>query len=456
MDTQKVWNQALDVLRVSVSPANFSTWLANTFIIKTEQLEGSRLLVEVGCPSSFSRHTIEKRYFGLIQDALNQVTGKKSDLVFSVKQNPYQNNVRSTAPLFSKEEAKKDELFERRTRKAKLRPGFTFDNFAVSSSNQVAWAAASAVAKNPGGSYNPLFLWGGVGVGKTHLMLAVGQEILKKDPDTRVLYCTSEEFTTEIIEAIRTKTTVDFKRRYRSVQVLLLDDVQFLAGKTTVQEEFFHTFNTIQREGGQIVLTSDKPPEEIPRLEERLRSRFEGGLTADIAQPDFELRTAILLIKARERGLELPMDIAQLIAANIVSTRRLEGFLVRLLSETTAKKTQITEELVRSLLGKADKEKENLRSIKPQDVISAVSGRFELGRRQLLGPKRARKVALPRQILMYLLRVELGLPLVEVGRLVGGRDHTTVMYAVDKVSALVSENEEIRGEVMGIKRSLSG
>lgn len=452
MDHKVVWKQTLEVIRVSVSSANFSTWFSNTFINSTKNLGDDRQLIEIGCPSSFSRGTIEKRYFGLIQDAINQVTGLKNDLSFVVKQNPQTNKTLLPSPLFEQEEEFSLSLIK----EAGLYPGFTFENFAVSSSNQMAWAAATAVVKKPGSAYNPLFLWGGVGVGKTHLMMAIGHEILKRSPRPKLLYCMSEEFTTGIIEAIRTKTTSNFKRRFRSFQVLLLDDVQFLAGKTAVQEEFFHTFNTIQRAGGQIVLTSDRPPNEIPRLEERLRSRFEAGLTVDIAPPDFELRCAILLIKAKERGIEIPMDLVQLIAANTESTRRLEGILTRLLSEVTTRNVPINEDLVRSLLGKINGQTEIKRAVSPQEVVRAVCQHFSLSKKQLLGPRRSRSVVLPRQILMYVLRAELRLPLQEIGQIVGGRDHTTVMHAVEKITNLLSTKEDIRLALLGIKNSLRG
>lgn len=458
---KKLWKDALNVIQISLSKGSFSTWFSNTFIASIEEIGGDRLRVEIGCPSSFIAAGIEKRYFGLVQDALQDVTSKKCDVSFVVKLIPRTSKNPQDSPLFSDQVNNEEEQisgsFERVLKKSRIRPGFTFENFAVSNTNQMAHAAAEAVANNPGGAYNPLFLYGGVGVGKTHLMLAVAHKLLGEDESFPVLYCMGEEFTSEIVEAIRTKSTQTFKNRYRSLKLLMVDDVQFIAGKNTVQEEFFHTFNTIQREGGQVILTSDRPPSEIQKLEERLRNRFEAGLIIDISPPDFELLSAIALIKGRERGVELPMDIAQTIASNIESPRKIEGFITRLFTETQGFKEPITSDLVLRILGKTNTEATAYKkAVLPQDVVNAVSNYYSVGKRALLGESRTRPIAEPRQILMYLLRIELGLPLQEVGRLVGGRDHTTVMHAVNKISSLLSTNDNLRSDLLGIKQQVSG
>lgn len=460
MDKDSLWVQAQKTIKVSISPANFSTWFSQTFLSSIKKIGKGRQVVEIACPSAFIADTLERRYFGLIQDTISEVAGIKTDLVFVIKQLPVKHLQNGDeTPLFSlsDEDEQKDGANDL-LKKARVRAGFTFENFAVSSSNQMAWAAATSVANNLGSSYNPLFVWGGVGVGKTHLMLAVAHRVLATQKSAKVLYCMSEEFTTEIIEAIRTKNTPFFKKRYRSLDLLLLDDVQFLAGKTAVQEEFFHTFNTILREGGQVILTSDRPPSEISRLEERLVSRFEAGLIVDISDPDFELRTAILLIKAQERGVSLTPEVAQLVAGNIEKTRQLEGFLVRLVSEATTRRVAVTPELAQSLLGKTRLGGNGVSLSRPQpsDYIASVSSYFSIGKRQLLGGRRARPVVVPRQVLMYLLRVDLGLPLQEVGRLVGGRDHTTVIHAVEKISKELSTNNDLRRDILGIKKRVSG
>ena len=257
----------------------------------------------------------------------------------------------------------------------------------------------------------------------------------------------------DIVEGIRNKTTQSFREKYRKLSILLIDDIQFIAGKDAVQEEFFHTFNAVTGAGGQIILTSDRHPSEISKLEERLRSRFEAGLIVDVAPPDFELRCAIMQIKCKEKGMALPMDLIQIIAGNVDSARKIEGFLIRLASHARMRKEEIGEELVRSLLGKGVEEPLTKKA-SPADVFTAVAKYFSVGKRSLLGPSRTRPIARPRQILMYLLRRELGLPLEEVGRLVGGRDHTTVMHAVEKITSLASNNVQIREDLLGIKKRL--
>ncbi|MBM3205575.1 chromosomal replication initiator protein DnaA, partial [Candidatus Shapirobacteria bacterium] len=299
-------------------------------------------------------------------------------------------------------------------------------------------------------------LYGGVGVGKTHLMQAIAHEVLKRNPRAKIIYCMGEEFTNEIVNAIREKTTKEFKQKYRSTRLLMVDDIQFIAGKTAVQEEFFHTFNAIWRVGGQIVLTSDRKPEEISKLEDRLRSRFEGGLTIDIEPPDFELRTAILLIKAQQKNIKLPMDVAQLIASNITSTRKLEGFLIRLMTESQTKKQAITLELTHALLGQDNGTIFPQKMVKPREVLSTVASFYNLRLSDLVGPKRDKKIALPRQIVMYLLRNDLKVSLMDIGRFLGDRDHTTIMHGVEKVTRFLPESEDLRVEMVGIRKKLYG
>lgn len=451
-DNKNLWREVLESVKVSVSPAIFSTWFSQTHLVELTK-QNKRYSASIGCGSSFVKSTIEGRYFGLIQDAMTSALGVACDLVFVVKQDSSKTESLKdlSVPLFEEE---KDEDIISALKKARVRPLLTFENFAVSSSNQMAWAAAEAVSKNPGSAYNPLFIWGGVGVGKTHLMNAVGHSILKKNSSAKVFFCTGEEFTNDIVEGIRNKTTQVFRDKYRRLDALLVDDIQFIAGKDAVQEEFFHTFNAVTIAGGQVILTSDRPPSDISRLEERLKSRFEAGLIVDIAAPDFELRCAILQIKAKEKGLGLTMPVVQRIAGTLDSARKIEGFLVLLSSEARMKNSEITEELAASLLGKGAGENGQVVKASPQDVVSAVSKYCSIGKRSLLGSSRARPVARPRQILMYLLRTQLQLPLVEIGRIVGGRDHTTVMHAVDKIGQLLSSDVQIRQDILGIKNML--
>jgi chromosomal replication initiator protein len=450
MDNKVSWKDTLEIIKVSVSPAIFSTWFSQTHIASIKEA-GERYLVEIGCSSSFVKSTIESRYFGLIQDSVNKVLDKPCDLIFVVKENPEKNKEQqaTASPLFQSEI--KDDNFIEALHKASIRSNFNFENFAVSGSNQMAHAAALAVSESLGSAYNPLFIWGGVGVGKTHLMGAVGNSSLKRNSNLKVLLCTGESFTNDIIEGIRNKTTQSFRDKYRKLDLLLIDDIQFIAGKDTAQEEFFHTFNAVTSAGGQVILTSDRPPSEIARLEERLRSRFEAGLIVDVAPPDFELRCAICQIKTKEKGLILEMNQIQMIAGNVDSARKIEGILIKLMTETKLRHTEITDELVESVIGKGTEISGKIVKKDPLEVIKAVSDYYQIGKRSLLGESRARPVARPRQILMYLLRTHLGIPLEEVGRLVGDRDHTTVMHAVGKITELATTDVHIREDISKIK-----
>ena len=451
MNNEQVWKDSLEIIKVTVSPAIFSTWFSQTHLVSINDSD-ERVAAEVGCPTSFAKNTIESRYFGLIQDSLSKVMGKKCNLSFVVKANP--KNVKETeqnnSPLFNA--VGDDKTMLERLQRARIRPSFTFENFAVSSSNQMAHAAAEAVSRDLGSAYNPLFIWGGVGVGKTHLMVSVGNDILKKDPNKKVLFCTGEDFTNDIVEGIRNKTTQAFRNKYRKLDLLLIDDIQFIAGKDTVQEEFFHTFNAVTSVGGQIILTSDKPPSEISKLEERLRSRFEAGLIVDIAPPDFELRCAITQIKAKEKGVDLSSEQVQIIAANSEAARKIEGILTRILTEIHLKHIVVTNELIESMFSKSLETSGKITKTSPDEVVDIVSKYFQVGKRLLLGQSRARPIARPRQILMYLLRTHLGIPLEEIGRVVGGRDHTTVMHAVEKVTDLATNDVQIREDILKIKR----
>lgn len=450
----KIWKETLESLKVSVSPAIFSTWLSQTHLASLKKTDKTRYLAEIGCTSGFVKTTIEKRYFGIIQDILIEILGSPCDLTFSIKQDPdKKSSVDDTfAPLFQKDDP--SEAVLEKIGKIKIRPGFTFENFAVSSSNQMAYAATEAISKQPGTAYNPLFLWGGVGVGKTHLMHAVGHRLLEKRLETKIVVCTGEEFTNEIINAIRNKTTQAFRDKYRKLDAIFIDDIQFIAGKDAVQDEFFHTFNAVTGAGGQIILTSDKPPSEISKLEERLRSRFEAGLIVDISPPDFELRCAIIEIKSKEKGLEMDSSIVHLIAGNIDTARKIEGFLVRLSSESKLKNIPITEDLVGNVLGKGIEDISKSKQISPDQMIDAVCSHFSIGKRSILGKGRSQMIVRPRHVLMYLLRTELNLPLEEVGRIIGGRDHTTILHGVDKITKLASNNVEIREDLLRIKNSV--
>lgn len=453
VDQKIAWHDTLEMVKVSVSPAIFSTWFSQTHIASVNDM-GGRVVVEIGCPTSFAKNTIESRYFGLIQDSISKTLGKPADITFIVKQNPNggKPNKDSNAPLF--EEKKDDREFIESLQAARIKSSFSFENFAVSGSNQMAHAAALAVSESLGLAYNPLFIWGGVGVGKTHLMQAVGRSVLFKDPEKLVLSCTAEDFTNDIIDGIRNKTTQEVRKKYRKLDLLMVDDIQFIAGKDTAQEEFFHTFNAVTSAGGQVILTSDRHPTEISKLEERLRSRFEAGLIVDIAPPDFELKCAIVQIKSQERKIPLEMDQIQMIAANAEGARKIEGILIKIMNEVHLKKLAVTTELVESALSHGEETNGKAVRSSPDQTIDAVCKYYQIGKRLILGTSRTRQIARPRQMLMYLLRTQLGIAYEEVGRLIGGRDHSTVMHAVNKITQLATTNVQIREDMLKIKNAL--
>ncbi len=453
MDLEKLWKAVLAEIELSVSKATFHTQFTQTRLVSLN--EG---VVTIGVPSPMLRTLVESRYYSLLKSILDHHTKVNTSLVFVVSPKKEKLSPEEAGPLFSYLSAPPPVDIASVARGLRLNPSYTFETFAVSTTNQLAHAAATAVAKSPGEAYNPLIIYGGVGVGKTHLMHAVANRLLARRPQMRVVCSMGEEFLNEIVEAIQTKTSRQFKQKYRSPQLLLIDDVQFIAGKQTAQEEFFHTFNAVVRDGGQIILTSDRPPGEIARLEDRLRSRFEGGLTVDISPPDFELRAAIINIKAAALGLTIAPDAGQLIAANITDTRAIEGFLRRLATEIAARGVPITSELISSLLrikpGAGGEGNEPSRRVSPQELLEEVASYFGLKQTALKGPKRDRPIARPRQVFMYLARTELGLTHEDIGGLLGGRDHTTVMHGVETITKELPTNAGLRGGVEGIKQKL--
>lgn len=453
MDIEKLWKAVLAEVELSVSKATFRTHFATTQLLSFENNVAS-----VGVANPMLRTMVESRYYSLLKSILDRHTKSNTSLVFSVSSRPGDLSEKDAGPLFAHLPTATAGDFALFARKLRLNPQYSFETFAVSSTNHLAYAAATAIAKTPGTAYNPLFLYGGVGVGKTHLMHAVANRILRDKADERVVCCTGEEFLNEIVEAIQTKTARQFKQKYRSAQLLLVDDVQFIAGKQTAQEEFFHTFNAVLREGGQIILTSDRSPSEIARLEDRLRSRFEGGLIVDISAPDFELRAAIVNIKSQAHNLVVPPDSAQLIAANITDTRAIEGFLRRLATEVAARSVPVNQELVSSLLrikpGQNGNKEPLSRTVTSQELLEAVAHHFNVKLGSLRGPKRDRPVARPRQVFMYLCRTELGLTHEDIGSLLGGRDHTTVMHGVTTITRELSTNDRLRSSVEGIKNEV--
>ncbi len=456
MDLIRVWKSVLAELELSVSKATFQTHFAHSTLVSF-----SDGVATIGFTNPLMRTLVETRYYSLVKSVLDHQTKQNTSLVFVIIPKKETLDPASAGPLFAQTLERNEVSISSVARRLHIRPDATFESFAVSTTNQMAYAAATAVAKNPGTAYNPLFFYGGTGVGKTHLMHAIANALLAGRPQMRIVYCMGEEFLNEIVEAIQTKSARQFKQKYRSAQLLLVDDVQFIAGKQTAQEEFFHTFNAVHREGGQIVLTSDRPPSEISRLEDRLRSRFEGGLTVDVAAPDFELRVAIANIKAEAMGIAVPSEAAQLIAANITDTRAIEGFLRRLTTEVATRHTEVTANLVSSLLniknhgnGVVREPSVTTKRVSTQEVLDSVAAYFGLKTTALKGAKRDRPIARPRQIFMYLCRTELGLTHEDIGGALGGRDHTTIMHGVETITRELSTNVRLRESVEGIKQKL--
>lgn len=441
---ETVWKKVLSEIQLEVSPAVFATLFKNTQLMSLENG-----VAKVTSPSPILSTLIETRYYALLKKVLDKYLEQNVSVVFAssgVKRTNGEKR-KSLGPLF----APSPEVDV--AKKAKLNPLSTFDNFAVSGTNQLAFAAAQTVAQKPASTYNPLFLYGGVGVGKTHLMQAIGNAILTSRPKTKIIFCAGEEFTNEIVFAIRNKTTREFKEKFRNTDVLFIDDIQFIAGKDTVQEEFFHTFNAVMARDGQIVLTSDKPPEEIKDLEKRLSSRFAGGLMVDIEPPDFGLRVAIILIKAKLRGLDLPIDIAKILASQGHDARKLEGLLTRLIGEASAKNIPIDGALAEKI-SKNGTNGNAQKIVRKEDVIDVVANFYNVRPTQIKGSRRNSFIVLPRQIVMYLLRHELNITLPEIGNILGGRDHTTIMHGVTKIEQLVGTPSQVSRDVKWIKSKL--
>ncbi len=447
MNENNLWSQALAELKLAVSRPIFQTLLSQTELVSLEND-----IATIGCPNPYVQSLVENRYYSLIKSILDRQNQKNNSLIFIIKPKTAASPsaTQKTTPLFDWQK----EEFGRET-KSNLSSRYTLETFVVGSANNFAHAAALAIIQNPGSSYNPFFIWGGVGVGKTHLMQAIGHAILKKDPHKKVIYCPSETFTNDLVQALQTKTMTDFKKKYRQPDVLLVDDIQFISGKEYSQEEFFHTFNILYLAGKQIILTSDRRPEEIPKIEERLTSRFMGGLTVDIQPPDFEMRVAILKARCQEKGADMEEEaigfLAQVVNSNI---RELEGTLSAILTQCQSKgKERPDLASVKEFFGLQNKTRPI--KVSPKSILAAVAGHFQTKMPDLLGASRQKEFVLPRQIAMYLLREEVDLSLVKIGEVLGGRDHTTIIYGVRKISRLFQSDSSLRHEIMLIKQNLS-
>lgn len=439
----ELWKVALDEIEIEVTKPVFLTFFKRTKLILFEEN-----IVTIASPTPMISTYIEQRYTSLIKKILDKKTGSNIHLIFISNESEKASEKNNPGPLFSTPPAKAVAPVKR---PARIRMDYTFESFAVSESNQLAYTAAQTVASSPGNKYNPVFLYGTVGVGKTHLMHSIANQIITDNPRSSILYLTTEEFTNEVVEAIRDKSTTNLRKKFRNVDLLLLDDVQFLSGKEKVQEELFHTFNTLIEKGKQVIFSSDRPPSEIPKIEERLASRFEGGLNVDIEPPDFELRTAILLTKSEKFNLQLNHELAKFAAERISDTRALEGFLLRLDSVINIKHEPLNKATILTILGKT---REPVNIFKPDNVIDTICSYYNIKPTQLKGSKRDASLVRARHMCMYLLKEESKLTFVEIGNILGGRDHTTVMHAVEKITGLLSNQDEVNGEIVTIKRRL--
>ena len=445
MNAQKAWQNLIGQLQMEMSKAAFNTWVSSSELINFEEN-----IFTIGVQNAYARDWLESRLSSTITRHLTGLMNEKVEVNFVVwhKETPSLSRDLSFKPIPQQIIEQK----ENTNQCSFLNTRYSFNNFVVGPSNRLAHAACLAVAENPAKSYNPLFLYGGVGMGKTHMLHAIGNTAINNKMS--VLYVSSEEFTNDLINAIRSHNTQSFRDRYRNIDVLLIDDIQFIAGKESTQEEFFHTFNTLHGQDKQIVISSDRPPKAMNTLEERLRSRFEWGLIVDIQPPDLETRTAILRSKAERSGRKVPSEILDSIARQIQSNiRELEGALTRVLAYAELSNLPLSTQLVNSALADLLPRRDKLL---PDQVLYAVANAFGISPEKILGRDRSRDIALPRQVAMYLLREDANISLPQIGEAIGGRDHTTVMYACDKVADLIERDDRLRRQLIQIREQLYG
>ncbi len=450
MDAKQLWEAILGELELNLSKANFTTWFKNTFILQIEEQE-----IVVAVPNAFTKAWLEKKYHKYITDALKNVTDKnysRVNYVVETKEKPVQPANQPTIQ-FNHSETKVTSQ-QNTNNKVGLNPKYTFQSFVVGKGNELAHAACLAVAKKPGEVYNPLFIYGGVGLGKTHLMQAVGNYILETSPQKKVLYVTSEKFTNDFIQLVQQGEAKKFKEKYRSIDVLLVDDIQFLAGKEQTQEEFFHTFNALHQENKQIIISSDRPPKAIPALEQRLISRFEWGMIVDVNAPDLETRMAIIISKMKEKNLSLSDNIVRIIATTVQNNvRELEGILNKIIAFHQLNNTPPTEESVKSIVVSLSASAKR-GHITPKKIINTVAEYFDIENEGLVGNSRKKELVVPRQIVMFLMREELNASYPNIGQELGGRDHTTAMHACNKISREIENDEKISRDIEMIKQKL--
>lgn len=423
----ELWQESLKLIKAELTDVSFNTWIKT---IEPVTIKEDTIILCV--PNDFTKGILESRYTNLVANAIKKVSSKDYSIKFIME---------SEIDRYIDKTKKESEQYDS---SPMLNPKYTFDTFVIGNSNRFAHAASLAVAEAPAQAYNPLFIYGGVGLGKTHLMHAIGHYILSQNSNTKVLYVTSEKFTNELINSIRDDKNEEFRNRYRNIDVLLIDDIQFIAGKERTQEEFFHTFNALHEANKQIIISSDRTPKEIPTLEDRLRSRFEWGLIADIQPPDLETRVAILKKKAEIEGIEIDNDVLLFIANRIESNiRELEGALIRIMAYSSLTNNKlnvaVAEEALKDII--ADNKPKPITSELIQEVVAE---HFDLKIEDFKSKKRSRPIAYPRQIAMYLCRELTDLSLPKIGDEFGGRDHTTVIHAYDKISQEIEDDPQVK------------
>jgi chromosomal replication initiator protein len=457
-----LWQAVLGEIELSVSRGNFLTWFKNTSLLRQDED-----LVIVAVPNVFIKQQLERKYTELIAETLKKNGVNAQHIEFKI-------HTAATKPVVDEDDEALDSVSRPPIQTTTPRPQhtsgpqliqntnqiqrlsinerYTFDNFIVGSGNELAFAACQSIAHNPGTKYNPLFLYGGVGIGKTHLIQAVGNAIIANNPTAKVLYISTEQFVQEFVQALRFKKASDFANHYRSADVLIIDDIQFIAGKEKMQEEFFHTFNTLHQANKQIIMSSDKPPKDIPTLEERLRSRFAWGMSIDMQIPDFETRCAIIQTKAQTQDMVLANDVVEYLANNVqTNIRELEGALNQLLAFCEMRGLEPNLSIASSLLGVS---KARPKHLSAKQIIERTARHFQVPMEDIMGPKRDKDIVVPRQIAMYILRSELHLSFPKIARELGRKDHTTAIHSVEKIEKESRIDEDIRSAIADIKERL--
>lgn len=444
---EQLWTKTLNIVKGELTEVSFNTWIKSIVPIS---IEADTIKLEV--PNDFTRGILESRYKDLIINAIKLITSKKYKIEFLIFSEEISLDSEKLSNNIKKD---KNNIVVNDEMSSTLNPKYTFNSFVIGNSNRFAHAASLAVAEAPAKAYNPLFIYGGVGLGKTHLMHAIGHYILQNNPKSKVVYVSSEKFTNELINSIKDDKNVDFRNKYRNVDVLLIDDIQFIAGKERTQEEFFHTFNALYEADKQIILSSDRPPKEIPTLEDRLRSRFEWGLIADIQAPDFETRIAILKKKADVENLNIPNEVMVYIATKIKSNiRELEGALIRIVAYSSLTNKEISVDLAAEALKDIISNEQN-KQVTIDLIQDIVANYFNLKVDELKSSRRTRNIAFPRQIAMYLSRKLTDMSLPKIGEEFGGRDHTTVIHAYEKISTNLKKDESLKNVINDLTKKIN-